>query len=100
MALITLDAAKAHLYIPPAETRNDTAVQAVVDEASDIVVHYLKRPVEDPPWDATTAPPRVQAVVKAWVGHLWTRRDDQTDFDKVWTLMHHLLAGDRDPAVV
>jgi len=100
VSLITLEAAKAQLYIPAAETRNDAAVTAVAAEASDIVVQYLKRPVEAPVWDETTTPPRVQAVVKAWVGHLWTHRDDAADFDKVWALMVNMLAGDRDPAVV
>ena len=100
MALITLEAAKAQLYIPPAETRNDLAVQAVVDEASDLVVHYLKRPDTEPPLDPATTPPRIQAVVKAWVGHLWTRRDDQTDFDRMWTFTVQMLGGDRTPTVL
>jgi hypothetical protein len=99
MPLITLDAAKAHLYIAPDDTRDDVTLSAVVAEASDTILVYLKRDPLAPVWDETTTPPRVQAAVKIYLGYLWRARDDQAEAQRTWDAIENHLRRDRDPAL-
>jgi hypothetical protein len=96
--LIPLTAAKRHLKIPAEETRDDAELTAVVEEASDVILVYLKRAVDAPVWDETTTPPRIQAAVKLMLGYLWTARDDQAEAERTWKAITWLLERDRDPA--
>jgi hypothetical protein len=54
MALISFDAAKSHLRIHPDDTSHDVEVLAKMEQASAMVINYLKRP--DHGWDVDTDP--------------------------------------------
>jgi hypothetical protein len=103
MALITLDAAKRHLVIDHDEL--DDTLEEKVDEASGIVLDYLKRP--DSEWQTTAGTPDevpyvVQAATKLVLGALWENREGndyallpQPLSPTVKNLLHRL----RDPAI-
>jgi hypothetical protein len=106
MALVTLAAAKTHikadwLTTSPADAR-DAELQEIVDQASDHIFGYLKKPVTSPPyWDETTAPPRVRSMTLLMVGHLWEHRgDDMQDVDEaVWEAIQRLGVRDQTSAL-
>jgi hypothetical protein len=106
MALVTLAAAHKHiradwtLAASPVDPR-DADLQAKVDQASDIILSYLKIATSPPYYDDTTAPKRVQAATLLLVANLWEFRGDDLNSpdEKTWEAIARLLIRDRDPAL-
>jgi len=99
-SLITLDEAKTQLHIPLATTDRDMDVQALVDEASAVIVNYLKS-LGDPTWTAVTAPLPVKRSVKLLIANYDENRGDKdmkNDAD-CWMAIERLLVRFRDPAL-
>lgn len=110
MALITLAVAKQQLRITTANTSplsdEDLLIERKTEQASDIILNYLKIPVTSPPlYDETTAPARIQSAVMLMLGHLWEHRGDDVAITNrapdvaIWEAITLLLARDRDPAL-
>lgn len=98
VALVTLEAAKEHLRID-ADDQNDEVTDRIND-ASDIVIDYLKRP--DHGWTDETVPGQVRASVLLVLGALWVNRDgvgDAVDLDPISPAVVSLLRRMRDPAL-
>ncbi|GJD41313.1 head-tail connector protein [Methylobacterium bullatum] len=92
-ALISLETAKRHLLIDYDDRDED--IQAKAEEATDIVVDYLKRP--DHGWTFETVPGRVRAAILLTLGVIYEDREGQVDplSDAVRSLLHRM----RDPAL-
>jgi hypothetical protein len=94
-ALITLDEAKEHLRITT--TAQDADIQQKADEASAIVIDYLKT---EEAWDPTTVPLPVKAAVKLTLAHLWEHRgDDMASDEALWAALRRVLERFRDPTL-
>lgn len=106
MALVTLAAAYAHVHgdwilaASPADPL-DVELQSKVDQASDIILSYLKIATSPPYYDDQTAPKRIQAAALLMIANLWTYRGDDIDTpdEKTWQAIERLLMRDRDPAL-
>jgi hypothetical protein len=99
MALVSLQAAKAHLRIPDDDTAHDADIELKRQAASDIIVDYLKAQA-DPLWDEDTAPGRVQSAVLLMLGNLYENRgEDMKADDATWQAVQRLLMRSRDPAL-
>jgi len=97
MALVTLAVAKTHLHVTTSD--RDTDIQRLVDEASAIVIDYLKSRADDT-WTDVTVPKPVQAATLLLVGHYDEHRgDDMTADANVWAAVERLLVRYRDPAL-
>src|SRR5262245_2492186 len=106
MALVSMQEAKTHLRIT--DDDHDADIQVKADQASAIVVDYLKDRADDT-WDETTTPLPVKAAALFLVGHLYEHRGDDlatvpglgaNNFDEaVWGAVGRLLARFRDPAL-
>lgn len=98
--LITLAAAKAHLYIT--DDDHDAEVTAAMTDASATIRDYLKGH-NDPTWTDTTAPPWVQRAVKLLLAHFYENRGDAhgtTNNDPaVWAAIAKLLDRSTVPTV-
>ena len=70
----------------------DTSDAPVAEEATDIVLSYLK--VSDDEWTTETVPPRIRAVILRVVKNMHDELDDPLS-DEV----KDRLLGDRDPAL-
>lgn len=101
MALISLPEAAAHLRLDG--TTDDVDLQAKVDEASAIILDYLKVASADSPptWDEDTAPYHIKAATKLILAGLWDDREGDGDGDylKDGGPVARLLARSRDPAL-
>lgn len=94
-ALVTLEMARAHVRQPVA----DLDLQVKVNQASAIIVKYLKSQA-DPTWTEATVPLPVQAAILLMVAHLDQNRGDVMDQDEhVWNAINRQLVGYRDPAL-
>jgi hypothetical protein len=105
--LITLDVAKAQLRITDAV--HDADIQRKADQASAIVVDYLKsgrtRWTNDPidAWTPATVDPVVQSAILDVLSNLYEHRGDdwgvnQPD-EELWNGIRRRLARMRDPAL-
>ncbi len=99
VALVSIDSAKAHLSIDWFDQDEELALK--INDASDIVVDYLKRP--DHGWDVETVPGQVRASVLLVLGALWAQRegvgDNAADLDPISPTVVSLLRRMRDPAL-
>lgn len=99
VALVTLDAAKAHLRIDDAD--QDVEVTERINDASDTVIDYIKRPAHG--WTDETVPGNVRASVLLVLGALWGSRpgvgEDRVDIDPITPAVVSLLMRMRDPAL-
>ncbi len=96
MAIITLAEAKIHLRMED-ETHNDPRIMQKLEQASAIVVDYLKRPEDS--WgiepDDEQAPFPIKAATLLVMGILFT--DEQAD--PISPAVRSLLVRYRDPAL-
>lgn len=96
-ALVSLHRAKEHLRVTT--TDSDADIHLKVEQASAIVLEYLKSRA-DAGWDDTTAPGPVQAATLLVIGHLYEHRGDDMDRDgALWQAVERLLMRSRDPAL-
>lgn len=93
VALVSLEAAKRHIIIE--DDFRDADIRAKTEEATDIVVDYLKRP--DHGWTEETVPGQVRAAILLTFASLFRNPDGDVDplSDAVRSLLHRL----RDPAI-
>lgn len=100
--LVTEAQAAAHLRIELAAPGTPPAADLTlkIQQASDVIADYLKTKA-DPVWDATTAPPLVQAAVLFYLAHLYEHRGDDlaTVDEAVWLGIERALMRSRDPAL-
>ena len=92
MALITLADAKAHLRVDGSD--DDADVQAKLNEASAIILDYLKWNTS-PVMDDITAPDHVKAACKLVLGDLYAEREGGAPISPA---VQALLVRSRDPA--
>lgn len=92
-ALISLEVAKRHLIIE--DDFRDEDVFAKAEEATAIVVDYLKKP--DHGWTEETVPGQVKAAILLTFASLFRNPDGDVDplSDAVRSLLHRM----RDPAL-
>jgi len=97
MALITIEQAKQQLRIDFDDQNAD--LQMKIEQASDIVVDYLKKP--DHGWTETTVPKSVQAAILLVLTALWDDRNGDGGGDYLGPdgPVARLLARFRDPAI-
>ena len=91
--IVTLPEAKLRLRIDADD--EDTLIETMLAEATDILIDYLKKP--DHGWTADTAPPRIKAAIILIFAGLYEGREpgDALLTDTVRSLVHR----DRDPAL-
>ncbi|HZH10551.1 MAG TPA: head-tail connector protein [Microvirga sp.] len=96
-ALITKDQAKQQLRIDFDD--QDADLEMKIEQASEIVIDYLKRP--DHGWTETTVPKPVQAAILLVLTALWDDRDGHGDGDYLAPdgPVARLLTRFRDPAL-
>jgi len=99
VALVTLEAAKAHLRVD--DDTQDDEVETKLNDASDIIVDYLKRPDHD--WTDETVPGQVRSSVLLVLGALWENREGvgqyAEELDPISPAVVSLLMRMRDPAL-
>lgn len=93
--LIDLNDAKAWLQIE--HDRSDGLIQDLADEASAVVIDYIKRP--DHGWDATTVPFHVKAAIRHVLMRLHEDRAAEMEGGPFPAHIKSLLDRDRDPAL-
>jgi hypothetical protein len=95
--LVTMPEAKDHLRITT--TAQDSDLQLKIDEATAIVIDFLKQDA-DPAWMHSTVPLPVKAGILLMLTHLWEHRGDNMELDeKLWAALMNLLARFRAPTV-
>lgn len=96
-SLVTLAEAKTHLRVTT--DAQDADIQAKADQASAIVLDYLKGRADEA-WTDATVPRPVKAGVLLMLTHLYEHRGDDpaTDAD-LWDAIGRLLVRFRDPAL-
>jgi hypothetical protein len=95
--LITLTQAKDQLRAS-GFSDDDSLILLMAEEASDIVVDYIKRP--DHGWTDRTVPGHVRAAVLLVLGNLYGQRgDNATDTNPISDAVASLLWRERDPAL-
>lgn len=92
MALLTLEEAKTHLRVDG--TDDDTEVTTKINEASAIILDYLKWGASPEP-DETNAPGYMKAACKLVLGELYADREGGNPISPA---VVSLLARARDPA--
>lgn len=92
-SLMTLEEAKRDLRVLSLD--EDTQIGQMIDQASDIVMGYIKKDADALEWDATTVPPRVKSAVSLVLQALFHRSGEPALSDNVKALLHR----DRDPAL-
>lgn len=97
MALITLAQAKRHLYVD--DDAHNTDILLKVDQASAIILNYLKSQA-DPTWTDATVPGPVQAATLLMLTHLYEERgDNMASNAALWEAVANLCRRFRDPAL-
>jgi hypothetical protein len=109
VALITVQQANDHLRLDmendgasPSDFSEDDRFDEVtrkIEEATDIIVGYLKKP--DHGWTTSTVPPRVRAAILLALSAVWEDREGTGDGDYLRPdgAIARLLVRDRDPAI-
>jgi hypothetical protein len=95
--LVTIDEAKQRLRI--LHNDDDADLLAIIAQASDTIVDYLKRPEIDPPWDETTVPPHVKNATLLLIGRIYADREAGFDGGLLNQAIRDLVHRDRDPAL-
>jgi len=95
-ALVTLQQAKDQLQVNGFDD-DDSQILLRMEEASDIVVGYLKNPANG--WTDRTAPPRVRQAVLQVLTNLYFNRGDADAPSPISQTVKDLLWRDRDPAL-
>ncbi|MFC7399584.1 head-tail connector protein [Chelatococcus sp. GCM10030263] len=95
MDLVSLETAKRHLNID--FTDRDADLDLKIEQASHIVVDYLKKP--DNGWTEETVPPLVQAAVLLVLADLYEHRGDDGKSDPISPAVENILRRYRDPAL-
>lgn len=95
--LITLAQARAQLQMLDGEDDRNSQILLKMEEASDIVVGYLKNP--DHGWTDRTVPPRVRSAILLVLSNIWHHRGDDDGADPISPAVVSLLMRDRDPAL-
>lgn len=95
--LITLAQAKAQLRMLDGEDDRDSEIVLKMEEASDIIVGYLKN--ADHGWTDRTVPGHVRAAILLVFTNLWHHRGDDDGSDPISPAVVSLLMRDRDPAI-
>lgn len=92
-ALVTVEDAKQRLRVDFYD--EDTDVVSMTEEATDIVIGYIKKP--DHVWTAETVPFRIKAAILLVLARLYEGRDGKEPIltEAVKALLHR----DRDPAL-
>lgn len=109
VALISVQEANDHLRLdmenddgsPPdfSDDERFGEVTRKIDEATDIIVGYLKKPSHG--WTVDTVPPRVRAAILLTLSAIWEDREGTGDGDYLRPdgAIARLLVRDRDPAI-
>jgi len=95
VALVTIGDVRDRLRIDAPD--DDFDVQAMTEQATDIVVDYLKKP--DHSWTSETVPPRIKAAILLVVGRLYMDREGQLEGGILSDTVKALVHRDRDPAI-
>jgi hypothetical protein len=93
--LVDLTMAKRWLRVE--HDSEDLLIQDLIDQASDVVTDYIKRP--DHGWTAPTVPPHVRAAILHVLSRLYGDRGGELDGGALPDHVRDLLRRDRDPAV-
>jgi hypothetical protein len=97
MSLVSLAAAKRHLYLT--DPAQDAAVTEKLEQASAIILRYLDLN-GDETWTETTAPQPVQAATLLMLGYLFAgNRGDAPGSTTIWQDIENVLKQFRDPAL-
>jgi uncharacterized phage protein (predicted DNA packaging) len=91
-ALVTTDALKKHLVVE--STDDDDLLERIAEDATDVVVGYLKKPAHG--WTDETVPHRVRSAIMLVAGALYANREGAADV--LTQPVRDLLHRDRDPA--
>jgi hypothetical protein len=98
--LLSLAQAKAQLRIAEDDHSRDDEVYEKVEEASAIIIDYLKIPEAEQTWTEDTVPWHVRAAVKLMLTHLNEHAgDDMSTDDNLWNAVRRLLERSRDPTL-
>lgn len=95
VALVTLEEAKYRVRIDDSDSDED--VQAMIEQASDIVTNYLKRP--DHGWTEASVPDRIKSAILLVIGRLYLDREGQLEGGILSETVKALVHRDRDPAI-
>lgn len=92
MSLVTIDQAKGHLRVTDDASNAD--IELKLEQASDIVIHYLKSQA-NAGWSdgSVTVPSNLQAATLFILEDLYEHRPID------WTVIERLLVSYRDPAL-
>jgi len=100
VALLSLAQAKSHLRIALDDSSRDEDIYAKVEEASGIILDYLKIPEAEQTWTEDTVPWHVRSAVKLMLTHLHEHAgDDMTTDENLWHAIRRMLERSRDPAL-
>lgn len=98
-ALVTLADAKVQCKIPASETALNGELNPKIDQASAIILDYLKSR-GDPTWTPLTVPEVVKCATLILVAHLFEHRGEDQRLDEgVWDSITRILIRSRDPAL-
>ena len=98
LKLVSLARAKIHLYLT--HNSDDAELELKIEDASDIVMDYLKDRSNTHNWDEATVPATVRAAVLLVLGALWENREGNSDqADALSPTVTALLHRYRDPAL-
>lgn len=93
--LVDLRTAKEWLRV--AHDDEDLLIQSLADQASAIVVDFIKRPAHG--WTPQTLPPHVQAAVFHVLKRLYDDRDCELEGGPLASHIKDMLWRERDPAI-
>lgn len=95
VALATVEETKRRVRIDDSDSDED--IEAMIDQASDIVTDYLKKP--DHGWTDETVPDRIKSAVLLVVARLYLDREGQLEGGILSETVKALVHRDRDPAL-
>lgn len=94
-ALVEVDEAKVRLRLDDGD--EDLELEAMIEEASDIVVSFLKK--DDHGWTPDTVPGQIKSAVLIVLGRLYAAREGEIEGGIINDTVRNLLWRDRDPAL-
>lgn len=75
----------------------DLLIQRFADQATDLVIGYIKRP--DHGWTVDTVPPRIEAAILHVLKRLYDDRAGELEGGALPQHVKDMLRRDRDPAI-
>lgn len=78
-------------------SHDDAEVQKIADAASDIVMGYLKKPIDT--YAIGTVPPRIERAIMEVCVRLYDDREAMWDGTIISPAVQQILHRDRDPAL-